>query len=113
MSKVKQYLIKNKVFWYFNYFLVAVCFFLLLWLHIKVFAKKHSNPHALKGGIFVGMGPVCVQSDEDASVSDSHLTLEDERLTGFEVLLLKEIAKQKGKELELTINTFAGLLGDI
>ncbi|WP_264081099.1 hypothetical protein [Paulownia witches'-broom phytoplasma] len=37
---------------------------MLLWLHIKVFAKKHSNPNALKGGIFVGMGPVCVQSDE-------------------------------------------------
>ncbi|WP_143549433.1 substrate-binding periplasmic protein [Rice orange leaf phytoplasma] len=82
-------------------------------MHIKVFAKKHSNPNALKGGIFVGMGPVCLQSDEDASVSYSHLTLEDERLTGFEVLLLKEIAKQQGKELELTINTFAGLLGDI
>ncbi|MFT2804579.1 hypothetical protein [Candidatus Phytoplasma asteris] len=38
-------------------------------MHIKVFAKKHSNPNALKGGIFVGMGPVCVQSDEDDSVS--------------------------------------------
>ncbi|GLH60368.1 transporter substrate-binding domain-containing protein [Paulownia witches'-broom phytoplasma] len=50
---------------------------------------------------------------KDASGSDSHLTLEDEHLTGFEVLLLKEIAKQQGKELELTINTFAGLLGDI
>ncbi|PWV43592.1 MAG: hypothetical protein DF280_02230 ['Brassica napus' phytoplasma] len=59
LSKVKQYLIKNKVFWYFNYFLVAVCIFLLLWLHIKVFAKKHSNPNALKGGIFVGMGLRC------------------------------------------------------
>ncbi|WP_374695576.1 hypothetical protein ACEW7V_00790 [Areca yellow leaf disease phytoplasma] len=73
---------------------------MLLWLHIKVFAKKHSNPNALKGGIFVGMVTVCVQSDGMLRFQISHLTLEDERLTGFEVLLLKEIAKQQGKELD-------------
>ncbi|WP_227807260.1 transporter substrate-binding domain-containing protein [Mulberry dwarf phytoplasma] len=77
-----------------------------------MFSETKQEGDVLRASTFSGMSPICLRS-EKASAQNSVFSTGGERLTGFEVLLLNKIAEEMGKSLDLRLNTFAGLVGDI